>query len=188
MPHFKRTFIILFCLVFSLIVLMAAFLWRFNERYVESFSLVRHTLLVLNTAEETSVLLRDPAWQTNSKEILAHVNTLRTLTHDNPVQQSRIDSILQLYATREPNHSQLLDLLGAIRQEENRLLASRDLSNVRAQRQLRNVTPFILTGIVLILAIFFWVILINFNRRKEAEDQLQSAELRFGGIIEKIKD
>jgi two-component system sensor kinase FixL len=188
MPHFKRTFIVLFCLVFSLIVLMAAFLWRFNERYIASFSLVRHTLLVINETEETTVLLKDPSWQANSKEIQAHLENLSSLTRDNPAQQKKIAILNNLYAASEPNPSRLLDQLSAIRQEENRLLTSRDIINLTAQRQLRNVTPFIITGILLILAIFFWVILINFNRRKVAEDELQSAEQRFITIIEKIKD
>jgi len=188
MPLFKRTFIILFSLVFSLIILMAAFLWRFNERYIQSFSLVRHTLLVINETEETSALLRDTAGQTSSQRIRTHLDNLKSLTHDNPVQQARASTLALQYATPQPNYPQLLDQLAAMRLEENHLLASRDLTNITAQEELRKVTPFVLTGILMILAIFFWVILINFNRRRVAEDELQSAELRFSGIIERIKD
>ncbi|HTI90180.1 MAG TPA: ATP-binding protein [Puia sp.] len=177
---------------------------RYNQMFSDTTSWMQHTIVVLNASEQTLASLHD--YETGRLEIQSlakEFEVLRKLTADNPAQQARIDSLIDICAHaaaalpsgRDPQRISARNYTDSLRggilrlqTEESRLLAMRQAANNDSRTSLRTAIIALLTFVFTLLCLCSFFILHNFNRRKEAEKGLEEAEQRFATLVRHIKD
>ncbi|MDP4256189.1 MAG: PAS domain S-box protein [Bacteroidota bacterium] len=188
---FKKTFLALSGVVFISILVLSVLTFQYNKANENTSFWVRHTLTVLDQTEQLISMVEQDGSSGLSPDAQSGIQRLKELTGDNPLQQSRIDSLAFFFGrlAESPQYlSRSRILLDKIRQEENGLLAVREASNSSSRHLLRNAVMLLLGSTFLLLVALFVILLYHLNRRKKAEKRLDEAEERLGVILRNVKD
>jgi PAS domain S-box-containing protein len=195
MPKKNQTLVYLSVITLASAGLIGYFDYKSNQKLVDSEQWVQHTERViyesgnifsvakdLELASQEGMISLDstiPGTNATPQAILTSIALLRQLTLDNPIQQSRIDS-LTLYMKRyllnqgKQDADRIVQITTSIQQEENGLLKHRMQTNEHSMAVFKSFSVFmlIITGLfaVLLLITSSKYYLQNQEKEKRAEE------------------
>lgn len=214
----QRTLIAGIALVIAGIVIFDIASIRQAQRLQDTSGAVRHTNQILYQTQQVLVLssdyertvkdflltgdstIHDPLWR-SAVQVHISIDSMRDLTVDNPIQQSRIDSLLELtnrnmaLLNRQIRIRQFLGLeaaaeaaaadreelvvsdrirvlVKALQSEENRLLGLRREASRQTASNLQEVLTALIVAIAALLLILLLKIRADLRREKGAKEQL----------------
>ncbi|HXL55763.1 MAG TPA: CHASE3 domain-containing protein, partial [Chitinophagaceae bacterium] len=214
---FERKLITGFIAAIILLLVISTFSSYYNKEHLNTSNLVEHTNKVLNEAEQTLSITKDfesgsrgyvitgdsdylEHFNVAKNTIISHIKKLKELTKDNPLQQSRIDSLSvlidkrisfsqqsvqlrnekgveaasKLIATKQGKYymDKIRNLIAEIQLEENNLLTQRQKANVKNIAAFNRASVTFLATVFILLVIIFFAIRYNSVKRKKAEEKI----------------
>lgn len=175
---------------------------QYNRLFNVSSAWLTHTITVIGEGQRALVNWHN--YETGKDDLQGverQVQSLGSLTADNPAQQARTDSLRRILAGMtgvsplrsgsvvQPTAGQgVRDLLLRMEDEEYRLLIGREAAFARSHQQLRDSILTLLILVFSLLCISIFLILYNFNRRKRTERVLAESEQRFDELVKQIRE
>jgi PAS domain S-box-containing protein len=228
---FERKLFTGFAATIILLIVFSVFSIFYSNRNVKTFELIRHTNAVINEAEETLSITKDIesgsrgyviTGDSNYLEhftiakdvVFSHIEKLKELIKDNPLQQVRTDSLLslidkrigfslqsvalrnekgieeasKLVATRQGKlyMDKIRVLIAEIQRDENNLLVQRQRENDKSISSFYRAFFVFLTSIFILLAVILYSIRNNINTRKKASEQIQKQTQEVQNFIDSM--
>jgi PAS domain S-box-containing protein len=170
---------------------------RYNQMFTATTGQVDHTIHVLS--EDQQALSALYGAETGSLDSIValrrHLENLRPLVADNPLQLKRVDSLLALgLRWSGPGAADRL-LVGNTRGgllrlqvEEGRLLNAREAANTKNRKQLKDAILALLALTFTLVGAGAWLIAYHFSRRKKAEQGLRESRDLVGLLVDHVRD
>lgn len=199
MPALKTIYIILSAVILSAIAGLVVMTASYNKAFMDTSDAVHHTLTVLDHTQHALSAVLDLDLGKDSAAVIHHIQELKKITADNPLQQARADSLLSAVLAFEHRgtdgvylsmgySNRLRSIILGMQEEANRLLALREKANNRSREMLQSAIFVLLVFIFVLLCVSLFLILYNLRRRKMAESSLRESERRFSLLVQHVKD
>ena len=188
MPFLKKIYVLLATLILGSILGLIVMTIRYNKTFTATSRMLRHTLIVLDEGQKALAGLQNVESGQSGQSLIPHLQALKELTRDNPLQQARADSLLGYSLKIEGRADSLRQVLLRMQAAESQLLASRENDNLKSRQLTWNTIFILLTLSFILLCISCYLILYHLNRRLLAEKGLREAEERFSLLVRKEKN
>lgn len=201
MPIARRLYILLSALLLAAVVSLVIMAIRYNEIFTATTERVDHTIRVLTEDQQAlSALHRFESGMEGMDSLRVLLETLKQLVPDNPLQTSRVDSLVALTRgihavgadSGDPIDHVLVDttrgLLLRLQMEEGRLLNAREAANTTNRKLLKEAILTLLGMTCIFLCSGAFVVFYNFDRRKKAEKGLQQSKDLVDLLLDHVTD
>lgn len=190
---FQRKLNTTFIAALLLLIVITGVLFYFSNKRVENSRWIRHTSEVMTKAGELQWMLNNLNF-TNSAgsqkmnstpdslwlALQSHISETKQLTIDNFLQQSRMDSLLQLAGNNttptatSANLSAMAAILNRFQQEENRLLLIRETQNEAGIISSKQITLFLVSTVLVLVTGLFFIIRHSNRIRIKSESKFKA--------------
>lgn len=196
----KRLYILLSALLLAALIGLVLMALRYNEMFTAASERVDHTIRVLTEDQQAlTTLHRFESGIDGAAPLRLHLETLKQLVSDNPLQTKRVDSLLAITpaisrkdnGSPAPGHVLIDDIRGLLlrlQMEEGRLLNAREAANTASRKLLKDAIVALLALAFTLLCSGAYVILYNFTRRKQAEKGLRESKDLVGFLVDHVTD